>query len=564
MEITTVFCNNCFGISSLTFKQMKKRIGFELKSKKMKKSMCFRTYGLLFFLFTGLTVVAQKSKLETENGMLTAIAAYDAEIRKDILTVSQYSAVLDDIKNLREKDQATFKNLIGGFEQKKQGWFYEMTRFPDLLHNLANQKKGLSRSDVAAMLPTKDSNLEEATWQLYRSNSYDLVEVDRLNQKAGESFENLIQNLEPNAKSAFRNLSKYPDVMVFLINNKELVGRIGNLYKDDFDSLNQKLAVKHDSITLENDRQMALYKKQLEEDPEALKELNEASEEYANENGYVLPQNRNYYNNNYYINPYSFWFGYPYWYGSPLWYPGAYWNSYGFSYGLGGFGFYAYPSWGFSNWFYNRGYYRHYPSLYRRFGHYYNNNYGRGRNYYSSNRGFMIAANRHYGSRGSENNRNGRNNSSYSRGSESFRNSRNSNSYSRGSGIADSNRGDRSSRSSGNYSGGRGSYNSRDNSSSSRGSNNLFGNRNSNSSSSSRGSNGGYSGGRSGSYGNGGSSNRSSGGGNYSGGRSGGSFGSSSRSSGGSSGGRSSSSSSRGSSGGGSRGGSGSGGGSRR
>ena len=74
----------------------------------MKKSMCFRTYGLLFFLFTGLTVIAQKSKLETENGMLTAIAAYDAEIRKDILEVSQYSAVLDDIKNLKRKRSSCF------------------------------------------------------------------------------------------------------------------------------------------------------------------------------------------------------------------------------------------------------------------------------------------------------------------------------------------------------------------------------------------------------------------------------------------------------------------------
>ena len=510
--------------------------------------MCFRTYGLMFLLLTGLSVFAQKSKLETENGMLTAVATYNADIRKNILTACQNSDVLSDIQALREKDQAAFQNLIGGFEQRKQGWFYELTRFPDLLHKLASQRKGLSRSDVAAMLPTQDTNLEEAAWQLYRSNNEDLVQADRLNQQAGESFDGLLQNLDGNVKNAYRNLAKYPDVMVFLINNKELAGRLGDHYKVDREGLNQTLSIKHDSLSLENDRQMALYKKQLEEDPDAVKEMNQASEEYANENGYILPQNQNYYNNNnYYSNPYSFWFGYPYWYGSPLWYPGAYWNSFGFSYGLGGFGYYGYPSWGFSNWFYNRGYYRHYPSLYRQFGNYYNHNYGRGRGYYSSNRGFMSAANRHYGSRGSDN----------------YGNNRNGNGYSRGSGMFGSNR-------NGNYGNSRGSYgnNSRSNGSgygnNSRGTNNLFGGRGSNGGSYSRGSNGGYSSGRSGSFGNGGSTIRSSGSGNNSGGRSSGGFGSGSSRSTGSFGGGGSSRSSGGFGGGGSRGSSGGGGGSSR
>jgi hypothetical protein len=47
---------------------------------------------------------------------------------------------------------------------------------------------------------------------------------------------------------------------------------------------------------------------------------------------------------------------------------------------------------GFSIWFFNGGYYRHYPNLYRQFGSYYRNNLVANRFMGSVNRGFMGVA----------------------------------------------------------------------------------------------------------------------------------------------------------------------------
>jgi hypothetical protein len=352
---------------------------------------------LMFFMLFNISGFAQKSKLETENGMITSIAIYDADIRKDMLIACLNTNILSEIKNLRDKDQKAFQNLIKTFDQKKQGWFYELTRFPDFLQKLATERKVLSKSEIKNMLPTQDATLEEAAWELYRNNNRDLVAVDNLNQQINDNFNLLIGDLDNTTQAAFNNLSKYPDVLNFLTKNIEMAEKVGKRYINDRNALMEELAEKHDSQIVENEKEMSLYKQQLDEDPDAAKELSQATQDYAVDNGYILPQNRNYYIDNYYSNPYSFWFGYPTWYSSPMWYPGAYWNSFGFSCGLGGFGFYAIPSFGFSNWFYGGGYFNRYPSLYRRFGNYYNSPRGYARN--GRYNGFRRAANAHYSDR---------------------------------------------------------------------------------------------------------------------------------------------------------------------
>ncbi len=126
----------------------------------------------------------------------------------------------------------------------------------------------------------------------------------------------------------------------------------------------------------------------MEKDPKAMKELREASNDYSS---------NPYYNNPYYY-PYSYWFGYPYWYSYPMWYPGMFWYYPGFYFGVGGL--YGFPSYGFSFWFYNGGYYERYPHLYNQFGTYYRSNIATTRVTGTVNRGFMGVATTHYGGDG--------------------------------------------------------------------------------------------------------------------------------------------------------------------
>jgi hypothetical protein len=69
--------------------------------------------------------------------MQQTVASYDADVRESILTASQYPVVLVNIQNVHNQAQNSFQNVIKDFSQKKQGWFYELTRYPDLLHTLA-------------------------------------------------------------------------------------------------------------------------------------------------------------------------------------------------------------------------------------------------------------------------------------------------------------------------------------------------------------------------------------------------------------------------------------------
>jgi hypothetical protein len=85
-------------------------------------------------------------------------------------------------------------------------------------------------------------------------------------------------------------------------------------------------------LVVQNQAQLAAYKRELDKNPQAKQELNQAAKDFARSNGYILPNGQIAYGSGYgygYANPYSYWFGYPYWYGSALWYPGAYWGSFG-------------------------------------------------------------------------------------------------------------------------------------------------------------------------------------------------------------------------------------------
>lgn len=364
-----------------------------------------------------INAFSQTNQLETDKGMQNSVASYNSDVRQAILLASQFPQTLSQLQQEKNQTQASFQGLISDFSQKKQGWFYELTRFPDLAHTLATLPAGQSRDEIKKLLPNNDENLETAAWRLYRHHKDDLIEADKLNLQAQESFNKAIQNLDTPSQDAFKKLSQYPDVLALLTDNLDLTTKLGQQYIADKDGLTSQLASLHDSLMTQNQAQMAAYKKELENNPQAKQELNQAAQDFARSNGYILPNGQVGYNVNYgYANPYSYWFGYPYWYGSALWYPSAYWGSFGLSYGFGGFGFSAFPAYGFSNWFYNGGYYMNYPYLYNHFGNYYRNVIVRQPRFV--NNGMVAGSRNYYGAY--------RNNGYYNRSTQNYRQSNSS------------------------------------------------------------------------------------------------------------------------------------------
>ncbi len=355
----------------------------------------------LFLSFTAL-VSAQINQLETDKGIAASIAPYNADVRHAILEACQYPQTLTTIQKNQSQTVESFHNIISGFDQKKQVWFYTLTRYPDLMHTLATLPKHQNKEDIYKLLPKKDADLQEAAWKLYSDENNDLKKLDDINISAQKDFDKTIQNLDAPTKAAFQKLSTMPDVLTLLTNNIDLSTRLGEHYKSNPQELNSRLAALHDSLNVQNQYEIAAYKQQMADDPKATEELSQAAKDYAKENDIDVPaqQNNDMNNADYYAYPYSYWFGYPDWYSYPLWYPGSFWFETGLYVGIGGIGIWGLPGFGFSHWFFNGEHYNRYPNLYRQYGNYYRGNIHENRVMGSVNHGFMGNANNHFNPNG--------------------------------------------------------------------------------------------------------------------------------------------------------------------
>jgi hypothetical protein len=369
-----------------------------IKLKQMKNELL-----CVMFLF-GATVTAfgQMSALETDRGIDASIAPYNADVREAILEVSQYPQLLSQLQTNQSQTVEAFHAIVSGFDEKKQAWFYTITRYPDLMHTLATLPDKTDKDAVYKLLPNQDADLREAAWQLYDSKKKELIRLDNINLAAKQDFDKTIQSLSAPDQAAFQKLYNMPDVLTLLTNNIDLTTRLGEHYKANPTVLDGRLAAIHDSLNVQDQYEIAAYQKQMADDPKAQDELSQAAKDYAKDNGYSIPaqQYDEADNESYYANPYSYWFGYPDWYADPLWYPGSFWFDTGLYFGMGGFGIWGMPGYGFSSWFFGGGHYNRYPNLYRQFGNYYRNNIAENRVMGSANRGFMGVADGHFNAQG--------------------------------------------------------------------------------------------------------------------------------------------------------------------
>jgi hypothetical protein len=368
----------------------------------MKRKIIYGFLCTTLLFGANLMVFGQMSELETDQGIDASIAPYNADVRESILEVSQYPRVLSQLQLNQGQTVESFHDIISGFDKKKQDWFYTITRYPELMHTLATLPDKTDKEAVYKLLPNQDADLKEAAWELYDSKKKDLIKLDNVYMAAKQDFDKTIQSLSAPDQAAFQKLYNMPDVLTLLTNNIDLTTRLGEHYKANPTGLDSRLSDIHDSLIVQDQYENAAYKKQIADDPKAQDELSQAAKDYAKDNGYDVPaqQYDEADNEGYYANPYSYWFGYPEWYSDPLWYPGSFWFDTGLYFGVGGFGIWGMPGYGFSNWFFGGGRYNRYPNLYRQFGNYYRNNITENRAMGSANRGFMGVGNTHFNADG--------------------------------------------------------------------------------------------------------------------------------------------------------------------
>jgi hypothetical protein len=99
----------------------------------------------------------------SDSTIVSAIAPYRDDVRRSILLVSQQPQILADLARQQATSQQAFTNLIQAFSQEKQGWFYDIARFPEVMHALATLPTGSSQSTVQSITKTLPTDLQESS-----------------------------------------------------------------------------------------------------------------------------------------------------------------------------------------------------------------------------------------------------------------------------------------------------------------------------------------------------------------------------------------------------------------
>lgn len=346
-----------------------------------------------------------------DDDIVTSIAPYPADVRSAILNVSQYAQKLVKIERIQARTSQSFQDLVASYPREDQEKFYELARYPDLVHQLV-EGPPKTLEQVKPTLGKYPKGTQDAVAGLFPMHLADLTAMDKTYQSSQKGLDEVIKSLPDDAQADFKKVVGMPDVMNLLTERIDLVVSLGEAYKADPAGTKAKLDEVSSQITGQNQKDLDDYKKQVESDPQMQEEMKKSAQDFAdsysgdgdtspsdaviNQGQTAQPQVvNNYYGNNYDPYPYAYWFGYPYWYSYPMWYPRPLYYYTGYYIGVGGAVVVTgLPSRAYSGWFFNYGY-RRYPRYYNYCNTYYTNHRTMVNNI-NVYRGFHSSVNQHF------------------------------------------------------------------------------------------------------------------------------------------------------------------------
>jgi hypothetical protein len=289
---------------------------------------------------------------------IEAISLYPESVRRTIMEAAGYPDALLRIEEIQKKSQERFEYIIAPFAQEVQEDFYEVARYPKLITELTLGGKK-SKGEIKTFLQDYPEEVHEQAFTLGRKRYQELREIQALQEATDRAFQKMLAEYPADVRMKLEELVAMPEVLDIMLESFRSTVMLGAMYQRNPEWLWHVT----DSIQLELANQKAEelnnWKAQLEEDPEAMEEFQEAAEDFVKENGYEARPHRAYpdHYSPYWLSqaytPYSFWYGYPYWYPHRLWYPHAYYYHWGFYYGpQGQLVIFDFPSWYFMDWYF--------------------------------------------------------------------------------------------------------------------------------------------------------------------------------------------------------------------
>ena len=326
-------------------------------------------------LMSQLTI-AQDGKLlarlsDEEQQTIEAIALYPEKERTAILEAAMHPEILVRIQRAQNLTSREFQDLISALPENDQKKMYDLVRFPDLIAKVTAGGKRKSDKEIRKLAADLPEELQQQVVWANKEHFELLQRIEVLYTNSEESFENLLVRYPTKTANAYRELIKMPEVLQTLSENMSATVLLGDVYGQDPQGVKNTLDSLNVVLAEQKSRELNEWKQSLEENPEALKEYQQAAREFAAEQGYdetdysePLAER---FTTNVYVHhiwqPYPYWFGWPYWYDYGYWYPYPWWYHWGYYYGPGDvIVFVGLPSYSFVYWhMYHHRHHYYYP-----------------------------------------------------------------------------------------------------------------------------------------------------------------------------------------------------------
>lgn len=333
--------------------------------------MDFKKILIIVFSILPLIVCAQEKHIvqqlqEDEQDAIKAISLYPEKERAIILEVASQPEILVRIKNIRRKTESQFQELLKNLPENDQKKIYNLSRYPELIKKICQENKKKSSQQMEELLKEYPEEVHQHA-AFINERYFDLiVSINILHHTSQQEFENILNDYPEQIRRAYQELIKLPEVINILTENMNMTILLGDKYKKHPTQLKNELDSLNIVLAEQKTKELNDWKQNLEENPEAMTEYENASQEFAREQGYD-ESNYKESTTEVYVNhvwrPYPYWFGWPWWYSYESWYPYPWWYHRGYYYGTGNtVVFIGLPSNFFVHWHFNRySNFYHYP-----------------------------------------------------------------------------------------------------------------------------------------------------------------------------------------------------------
>jgi len=341
--------------------------------------MCNRTWS--FMIFTLAFIVEANTQSvgilqqvsEDKQNIIETIALYNADQRAAVLEASTHPEVLVRMGNIRANTESSFKEKLSDVPEEDQKKIFNVTRYPDLMNAISSHREERSHDEMKVLLENFPEEIHEDA-AFVNNNYFDLLlDVNQLYRQAEQDFQKMLAAYPNDISQTYVALSKLPEIVSLLSSNLDLIVLLGDEYQQRPKELTAELDSLNIVVAEARAKDLAAWKKELEENPEARKEYEQSANDFADnqtyddeaytDDVYAGAKSDNHVKEVYVHhvwNYYPYWFGSPWWYGYECWAPYPWWYHWGFYYGP----YNSMVIWGFPSEFYMYWYFWYDPHMY--------------------------------------------------------------------------------------------------------------------------------------------------------------------------------------------------------